>query len=144
MGALPPHPQKGDASLSLHPHDRGASGSPDPRVLIWRSDAAQALVDAFASGRPVLVDFWAQWCGPCHEMDRKTFGDARVQAALERFVLVRVDVTTPSAQSGEMTARYGVVGYPTLLLIDGQGVLRERIERFVGVDAMLGALAGIE
>jgi thiol:disulfide interchange protein len=76
----------------------GRAGPPVASPPIrWLSDEAAAFAKARDSGRPVAVDFWADWCGACAVLEHSTFADARVRTALRRFVAVRLDGSDGSA-----------------------------------------------
>ncbi|WP_367161924.1 protein-disulfide reductase DsbD, partial [Methylibium sp.] len=74
-----------------------------------------------ASGRPVLLDFYADWCVSCKEMERFTFADPRVRAKLDKAVLLQVDVTANSAQDRALLKRFGLFGPPGIVFFDAGG-----------------------
>jgi thiol:disulfide interchange protein DsbD len=86
-------------------------GATTPGIPFVEGDAA-GLQRALASGRPVLVEFSAEWCAICGELDRTTFREPEVVREAERFVALKVDVD----RNGDLVARYGVLGPPTILL----------------------------
>ncbi len=88
-----------------------------------------ALTSAASQHKPVLVDFYADWCVSCHAMQREVFDVPQVQAALQtaNLSLIRVDVTEQNADQLALQKTYGVVAPPTLVFIDRQGqVLTDR------------------
>jgi thiol:disulfide interchange protein DsbD len=74
-----------------------------------------------AAGRPVMLDFYADWCVSCKEMDHFTFADARVQARLQPLLLLRADVTANSAEHRALLARFGLYGPPGIVFFDSAG-----------------------
>ncbi len=97
------------------------SGSPAPlRFVLVRSVAEleQALQTA---GRPVMLDFYADWCVSCKEMERYTFSDAAVQTRLRAALLLKADVTQNNAADRELLKRFGLFGPPGTLFFDAQG-----------------------
>ena len=73
------------------------------------------------AGRPVVLDFYADWCVSCKEMERNTFSDAQVQAGLAKALLLQADVTANNADDKALLARYHLYGPPALLFFDGRG-----------------------
>ena len=90
------------------------------------ADLQQALASAAETGKPVMVDFYADWCISCKEMEKYTFGDARVQEALSGFVLLQADVTENNADDKALLKRFGLFGPPGILFFDASG--KERSE----------------
>lgn len=80
-----------------------------------------ALTSARAAGSPVLFDFSADWCVSCKEMEKYTFPDADVIAALEPFVLLQADVTDNDADDKELLKYFGSFGPPTIAFFDSAG-----------------------
>jgi len=80
-----------------------------------------ALTSARAAGTPVLFDFSADWCVSCKEMEKYTFSDADVIAALEPFVLLQADVTDNDADDKELLKYFGSFGPPTIAFFDNAG-----------------------
>ncbi len=102
------------------------TGNTDTKVFAYVTSAdqfEQMLTSAKAAGRPVLLDFYADWCLDCKRMDRSTFKDPTVVARLnEKFLALKIDVTDPNDEFGRDTRkRFGVFGPPALVLFDGQG-----------------------
>lgn len=93
--------------------------------LPWQNLTEQALADAKAQGKPVLIDFFAEWCAACHELDRITFIHPRVQDRLQNFSRLRFDATKDSAELQMYKKRYGILGLPWVLLITPQGEVRK-------------------
>lgn len=94
-----------------------------------------AVKTSLASGRAVLLDFSADWCAACHELELKTFPDAKVVAAAKGFDAYRVDMTHNDAPAViELGKRYRVLGLPTVVFLrpDGSEVRGTRVEGFVG------------
>lgn len=86
----------------------------------------QALSSAQQACRPVMVDFFAEWCTACKELDHKTYTDGRVRDEAQRFAAIKIDATNESEGLNALQARFGVVGLPTIVFIDGRGrVLKE-------------------
>lgn len=95
------------------------------------TDLAAALAQARAAGRPVLLDFTADWCVSCKTIEREVFADPAVQQALAGVTLLRADVTAGTPAQRALMRAHGVVGPPTVMLFDATGQeLRPR--RLVG------------
>lgn len=89
------------------------------------------MTAASQQGQWTLVDFYADWCVACKEIERDVLGDARVQQALAGMRLVRPDVTVSGQDSRDLLAKHQVLGPPTLLIIGPDGKER-RAQRIVG------------
>lgn len=88
----------------------------------WQKYDTSALAAARAAGKPVVIDFYADWCLPCKELDEKTFTDPRVVGELDRFVRVKADLTVAEdATTKALTQQYAILGVPTIVFIDAKG-----------------------
>ncbi len=113
--------------------------------LTWLKSEAEAVALAKATGRPVIIDFWAEWCTACKELDRTAWADPRVQAEASRFVALKADGTDSTDAFLALADKYGVVGMPTVIFIDGKGrEVRDRVIGAVDADEMLKRLEGVD
>ena len=113
----------------------------------WTTYGESALAAARAQGKPVAIDFYADWCLPCKELDHKTFNDPAVVAELDRFVRLKADLTVPSdAQTVALTKQYAIQGVPTILFIgaDGKEVSAARLVGFEPPDAFLQRVRNVK
>ena len=94
-------------------------------------DLERELQQASAAGRTVMLDFYADWCVSCKEMEHYTFTDTGVQDELRDTLLLQADVTANDALDQALLQRFGIFGPPTIMFFDGLG--RERTSyRVVG------------
>ena len=88
---------------------------------------------AKSAGKPVMLDFYADWCVSCKEMENITFADPRVQTALQGVVLLQADVTANSADDKALLKRFGLFGPPGILFFDRNG--KESTFKVIGYQA---------
>ncbi|MFA8340581.1 protein-disulfide reductase DsbD [Burkholderia cenocepacia] len=92
------------------------------------------------SGRPVMLDFYADWCVSCKEMEHLTFTDARVQARLARLHLVRADVTANNPDDQALLKRFNLFGPPGIIFFDRNGNEIGRVVGYQAADTFLRSL----
>ncbi|MDO9371204.1 MAG: protein-disulfide reductase DsbD [Gammaproteobacteria bacterium] len=91
----------------------------------------QELAQARAQGKPVMLDFYADWCVACKEMEQFTFSDPAVQQALSVAILLRADVTADDATDRALQKTLGVFGPPTMIFYGRDGQERKEY-RLIG------------
>jgi thiol:disulfide interchange protein DsbD len=95
--------------------------------VAWAPYAEATLERAIADGKPVVIDFSADWCLPCKELDHKTFNQPEVIDAVGDFVTVKADLTHHgSPEVRALRKKYDIRGVPTIVFIDAKG--RERAD----------------
>lgn len=87
--------------------------------IAWRTSLPSALKEAKKSGKPVFVDFSATWCGPCQDMKKETFKNAKVIAELKKWVAVDIDTD----KQEKVAAKYKVDAMPTLVVVKPSGAV---------------------
>jgi thiol:disulfide interchange protein DsbD len=100
------------------------------------------LAEAKAAGQPVMLDFYADWCVSCKEMERFTFADTKVAARMKQMVLLQADVTANSDADKALLKRFGLFGPPGIIFWSGAGIeLADlRVVGFQNADTFLPTL----
>jgi thiol:disulfide interchange protein DsbD len=88
------------------------------------ADLEREVAGAAAAGRPVMLDFYADWCVSCKEMEKYTFTDESVQAALANAVLLKADVTANDEADQALLKHFGIFGPPTIAFYGPDGAER--------------------
>ncbi|MFM0173605.1 protein-disulfide reductase DsbD [Paraburkholderia sediminicola] len=119
-----------------------ADGKSTAQFETIRSNAELDQALQAASGRPVMVDFYADWCISCKELERFTFTDPRVLSEFAHWKLLRIDVTKNAAEDTAMLRRFGLFGPPALIFYDRNGRQQPnaQLAGFIGADAFLAHL----
>jgi thiol:disulfide interchange protein DsbD len=120
-----------------------AGGGPAGTPFVRIGNAAE--LDARlreAAGRPVMLDFYADWCVSCKEMERYTFSDERVRARFRDMVLLQADVTANNADHAALLKRFRLFGPPGIVFFDRQGreIQGLRVIGFLSADRFLAVL----
>jgi thiol:disulfide interchange protein DsbD len=113
------------------------------RVVTNEADLAQAIGAAKLQGRPVMIDFTAEWCVECKLMDRTVFSQEAVRRELRNLLLVRADLTKFGRASQGLMDRFGVVGPPTIVFLDSNGseIREARVVGDVGIADFLSKVS---
>ena len=123
----------------------GMAGGSETRPLPFERVRSLAELDAriASAGRPVMLDFYADWCVSCKEMERFTFTDPRIRAQLSGWLLLQADVTANAPEDKALLARFKLFGPPGIVFFDpsGQEVPGVRVVGFQSADEFLSSLA---
>jgi thiol:disulfide interchange protein DsbD len=113
----------------------GLAAERGPKELTWhvRLNGTERILDSFdaalararAEGRPVMIDFFAEWCAACKELDRFTYVSPEVVGEADRFLNIKVDGTQEEEDVTALYERFGVQGLPTVAFISSTGEILE-------------------
>lgn len=107
--------------------------------LEWQVYDPPAVAAAIASGQPVIIDFYADWCAPCRELDESTFADPRVAEELSGYARFKVDQTRSNEIGNAAAREFEVMGMPTVIVFS-DGDEQFRITGFEPPDQFLKRL----
>jgi len=115
--------------------------------IVFQRVANAAQLDALLSqakqkGQPVLLDFYADWCVTCKEMELLTFSNEKVKAALSNYQLIQVDVTKNTVEHQRILKQYALFGPPAILFFDqnGEEKVSKRVIGFMKAERFLERL----
>jgi len=110
----------------------------EKRSLDWEYYTESIYESALSNNEKMIIDFYADWCIPCKELDALTFSDAKVIAASKDYVSLKVDMTkTISDETERIRKKFEIRGMPTVLIIDSQGNEIKRLTGFVNAEEFL-------
>lgn len=86
-------------------------------LIPWQTDFKDAQLQSHQTGKPILLDFSADWCGPCQEMRRATWSDANVAGALHEYIPVQINIDS----NPQLASQFEVRGIPHLVVLNRRG-----------------------
>ena len=108
------------------------------KTIDWKEFSENALIISKNNTRPVIIDFYADWCIPCKELDHSTFSDPKVVEVSKRFDTYKADMTHTLSDDVEMMrTKFKIIGVPTLLILDSKGNEVNRIIGFISAKDFL-------
>ncbi len=111
----------------------------------WRRYSNAIFNDAISSHKKVVIDFYADWCIPCKELDGMTFTDEKVIKLLKDFTALKVDMTkSASPETEAIRKKFNIIGMPTILFFDSNGKEVNRITGFVPPEEFAKILENIK
>jgi thiol:disulfide interchange protein DsbD len=124
----------------------GGAGASAPAVQFVEVDNLDQLRRALAGSEgPMMLDFYADWCVTCKEMERKTFSDPAVAGVMNRFGLLKIDMTDFNDEHQAVLNEFGLIGPPAYLFFDGERELqRFRLFGFVAPQPFIAHLEQVE
>jgi thioredoxin:protein disulfide reductase len=119
---------------------QAASAQSDSLNFAPVRSSAQLDAALKSAGKPSMLDFYADWCVSCKEMEKLTFSDPRVQARLAQLGLLRADVTANSSDDQALLKRFGLFGPPGIIFFDANGQEVLRVVGYENADKFLARL----
>ncbi len=120
-----------------------AHAAPKPKIAAkavqWQPSYAAALAEGKRSGKPIFVDFFTTWCGPCKYLDAVTYKDPTFIAQSRHWVMLKVDAEKDTANV-KLAGKFRVEGYPTLLFLKSNGNEADRSVGFMPAGALVAQM----
>jgi len=107
----------------------------------WQTYSKEKFQKSLTANQPALLDFYADWCIPCKELDASTYSDKNVIKEMKRFNAFKIDMTKSLSDETESTRKmFSIVGMPTVILINSKGKEVKRLTGFVSADELIKIL----
>jgi thiol:disulfide interchange protein DsbD len=90
-------------------------------TLDWQKSEKEGLVLAQLENKYAMIDFYADWCEACHELDNNTYNNQDVINELKDFISIKIDATKSTPEINKLLSKYGVLGLPAVIFIDKKG-----------------------
>ncbi|MBK7629984.1 MAG: protein-disulfide reductase DsbD [Ignavibacteriales bacterium] len=103
----------------------------------WKKFNIKNYEASLTNNERMVIDFYADWCIPCKELDALTFSDKRVLKEFERFTVYKSDQTKNDDTNEQLRKRFNIIGMPTVIIIDSKGNEIKRLTGFVNADEFL-------
>lgn len=114
------------------------------KSIAWQDYKPEIVSASMSGSKGMIIDFYADWCIPCKELDANTFSDGRVITLANNFVALKADMTKSLSPDVEtLRNKYNIVGVPTVLIIDSKGKEIQRITGFVNADEFIKILRDV-
>jgi thiol-disulfide isomerase/thioredoxin len=113
--------------------------TPPAHAISWSYDLESALKRAKDKQKPVMVDFYTDWCGWCKKLDSTTYADTKVTGLAAKFICVKID----GDKNRETVTKYSISGYPTIFLLDPNGSVANRIVGYTGPEELAKAMKAV-
>jgi thioredoxin:protein disulfide reductase len=101
---------------------------PSPQWIV--NDEPGAFAQAASQGKPLMMDFYADWCAACKELDHNTYNQPEIISRAQGFISLKMDFTKQNDWSKQMIEKYGVKGMPTVIFFASDGQEKERFTGF--------------
>jgi thiol:disulfide interchange protein DsbD len=136
----------GSALFGPTPHQPDRAFSERGNSIQWESDIDAGLAHARDLKKPIIIDFFADWCLACKELDKTTFSDPVICTELARFVCIRQDLTTETEKTKRIARDYSLRGIPVLEFYNSSGsrLIDARTVGFVPSGRLLDLLQKIQ
>ncbi|PVX74066.1 thiol:disulfide interchange protein DsbD [Paraburkholderia unamae] len=128
------------ASAAVTGNQNGGANAADALAFAPVRSPSQLDAALKSAGKPSMLDFYADWCVSCKEMEKFTFSDPRVQARLAQLGLLRADVTANNPDDQALLKRFGLFGPPGIIFFDAQGREVLRVVGYENADRFLARL----
>lgn len=118
-----------------------------PSSLDWiYNDIEKGLEQAKQQEKPAMIDFWAEWCAACKEIDHYTFRNPTVEQRLKQFVTIKVDLTKSTPENQKIQETYSITGLPLIVFYDSKGnrLPDKNITGFINAETFLNHIKDIQ